>query len=112
MTGDNMDKTGFPVDLILSKLAENTIGAQARGRQASEIMTGPLEAEIAQTPYEIVHQEASGKLVLRARKTAPDRVRPLLVIYALNNRETMLDLQLRQKRHEKFSGQGHGRLHD
>ena len=90
-----MDKTGFPVDLILSKLAENTIGAQSRVRQASEIMTGPLEAEIAQTPYEIVHQEDRVKLKYYAPEKQPaDRVKtPLLVIYALINRETMLDLQ-------------------
>ena len=90
-----MDKTGFPVDLILSKLAENTIGAQSRVRQASEIMTGPLEAEIAQTPYEIVHQEDRVKLKYYAPENQPaDRVKtPLLVIYALINRETMLDLQ-------------------
>lgn len=86
---------GVPVDLILSKLAEETEKTQSRVQKASEILLSPLETGIAQTPYEVVHAEDRVRLKYYQPKKRPaKRVKtPLLIVYALINRETMLDLQ-------------------
>ncbi len=86
---------GVPVDLILSKLAEETEKTESRAKKASEILLSPLETGIAQTPYEVVHTEDRVKLkYYRPKKRPAKRVKtPLLIVYALINRETMLDLQ-------------------
>jgi polyhydroxyalkanoate synthase subunit PhaC len=90
-----MNKSGVPVDLILSKLAEDTGKTHGRVQKAYEILLGELDTGIAQTPYEVVYQEDRVKLKYYQPATRPsDHVKtPLLVIYALINRETMLDLQ-------------------
>ena len=88
-----MDQPKIPVDLIIAKLAEETEKVQARVRQASDVLLGPLETDIAKTPYEVVYEEDRIKLkhYLPVREAALKT--PLLVVYALINRETMLDLQ-------------------
>lgn len=90
-----MGKAGLPVDLILSKLAEDTASSPLRARKASEVLLGSLETEIAQTPYDVVFEEDRVKLKYYQPKKRPagHLKTPLLVIYALINRETMLDLQ-------------------
>jgi len=90
-----MTKTGVPVDLILSKLAEDAEKARSRAQKASDVLLGPLDTGIATTPYEVVYQEDRVKLkYYRPKKKPADGVAsPLLVVYALINRETMLDLQ-------------------
>ena len=88
-----MDQPKIPVDLIIAKLAEETEKVQARVRQASDVLLGPLDTGIATTPYEVVYEEDRVKLkhYLPVREAALKT--PLLVVYALINRETMLDLQ-------------------
>lgn len=90
-----MNKSGVPVDLILSKLAEDTGKTHGRAQKAYEILLGQLDTGIAQTPYEIVYTEDRVKLkYYRPEKRPEDHVKtPFLIIYALINRETMLDLQ-------------------
>lgn len=90
-----MELSGVPIDLILSKLAEDTGKSQARVQKASEVLLGPLETEIAQTPYDVVFKEDRVKLKHYPPKADSKKhvKTPLLVIYALINRETMLDLQ-------------------
>ena len=90
-----MTPSGVPVDLILSKLAEDTGKSPARVQKASDVLLGPLETKIAQTPYEVVYEEDRVKLKYYHPSKRPDgHIRtPLLIIYALINRETMLDLQ-------------------
>jgi len=80
------------VDLILKNLAEGTEKAKKRAQKASEVLLGPLETDIATTPYEVVWQEDR----VRVKHYVPEKVThksPLLIVYALINRETMLDLQ-------------------
>ena len=80
------------VDLIIKNLAEGTEKAKERAQKASEVLLGPLETDIAPTPYEVVYQEDR----VRLKHYIPEKVThkiPLLVVYALINRETMLDLQ-------------------
>jgi len=88
-----MTTTKIPVDLIMNKLAEDTERSQDRVQKASDIFLNPLDAEIASTPYEVVYQEDRVKLKHYKPKVDSGPKIPLLVVYALINRETMLDLQ-------------------
>jgi len=83
----------IPVDLILSKLAEYTEKAQERAQKASDVLLEPLETEIASTPYDVVYEEDRVKLKHYRPANETRLKKPLLVVYALINRETMLDLQ-------------------
>lgn len=88
-----MEKSKIPVDLILTKLAEDAERAQSRAQKASDVLLQDLETGIAQTPYDIAYEEDRVKLKHYQPTVAVDYRRPLLVVYALINRETMLDLQ-------------------
>ena len=88
-----MSQFKIPVDRILSKLAEDAEKAQARTKKASDVLLGPLDTDIATTPCEIVYQEDRVKLK-HYKPVTELRVKiPMLMVYALVNRETMLDLQ-------------------
>jgi polyhydroxyalkanoate synthase len=90
-----MEKTKIPVDLILKHIAAETEGAQERAQKASGILIGKLNTEIAATPYDVVYQTDRVKLkhYKPVRASSLKINTPLLVTYALINRETMLDLQ-------------------
>jgi polyhydroxyalkanoate synthase len=90
-----MTKTKIPVDLILESLAQTTEETHKRVSRASDIFLGPLNTEAAVTPYEIIYAEDRIKIKHYFRsESAENKLKtPLLVIYALINRETMLDLQ-------------------
>ena len=90
-----MAEAKIPVDLILSKLAEDADKTQERVQKAKDVLLSELDTAIATTPYEVVYEEDRVKLkhyypVLPKSKLMKT---PLLVVYALINRETMLDLQ-------------------
>jgi polyhydroxyalkanoate synthase len=92
---DIMAEAKIPVDLILSKLAEDAEKTPERVQKAKDVLLSELDTAIATTPYEVVYQEDRVKLkhyypVLPKNKLMKT---PLLVVYALINRETMLDLQ-------------------
>lgn len=87
-----MSQPKIAVDLILKKLAESTEKAKTRAQKASEVLLGPLETDLSTTPYEIVYEEDRVKLKYYKPKEVKYKI-PLLVVYALINRETMLDLQ-------------------
>ena len=83
----------IPVDLIFAALSEETEKIKEHAKKASDILLGPLDTEIAQTPYEIVYTEDRVKLK-HYKPIAKARLHtPLLVVFALVNRETVLDLQ-------------------
>jgi polyhydroxyalkanoate synthase subunit PhaC len=88
-----MTQSKIRVDLILSSLAEDAEKAQERVRGASDVFLEPLDTRIACTPYEVVYQEDRVKLKHYKPVAATAFKTPLLVVYALINRETMLDLQ-------------------
>jgi polyhydroxyalkanoate synthase len=101
-----MEKPKIPVNLILEKMAEDTERAQARARKASDVLLQDLDTEIAPTPYDVVYEEDRVKLK-HYRSTTPVRYKhPLLVVYALINRETMLDLQAGRSVVQSFLNQG------
>lgn len=88
-----MDQPKIPLDLILASLAEDTEKAQARVTKVSEVLLGELSTEIAPTPYDIVYEEDRVRLKHYRLEGEARLKTPLLVVYALINRETMLDLQ-------------------
>ncbi|OQX27804.1 MAG: class III poly(R)-hydroxyalkanoic acid synthase subunit PhaC [Desulfobacteraceae bacterium IS3] len=87
-----MSENKIAVNLILKKLSESTEKVKTRAQKASEVLLSPLNTEISTTPYDVVYEEDRVKL----KHYKPSKVKfkiPLLVVYALINRETMLDLQ-------------------
>lgn len=88
-----MAQTKIPVDLLLASLAADAEKAQVRAQKASDVLLEKLETDIAVTPYDVVYEEDRVKLKHYKPISAPKLNHPLLVVYALINRETMLDLQ-------------------
>jgi polyhydroxyalkanoate synthase subunit PhaC len=88
-----MGQSKIRVDLILSSLAEDAEKAQERAKKASDVFLEPLDTQIASTPYDVVYEEDRVKLKHYKPVTHTEFKTPLLVVYALINRETMLDLQ-------------------
>lgn len=88
-----MAQPKISVDLILSKLAEAAEKAGESAQKASDVLLEPLETEIAITPYDVIYEEDRVKLKHYKPTIDIQLKRPLLVVYALINRETMLDLQ-------------------
>jgi len=90
-----MSSTKIPLGLILEKMAEDAEKTQQRVSKASEVLQAQLNTELASTPYEIVYEEDRVKVKHYFRnENAENKLKvPLLVVYALINRETMLDLQ-------------------
>ncbi len=88
-----MPQPKISVDLILSKLVEEAEKAGESAKKASDVLLEPLETEIATTPYDVVYEEDRVKLKHYKSGVDIQLKRPLLVVYALINRETMLDLQ-------------------
>ena len=101
-----MSQPKIPVDLILSKLVEDAERVQERAQKASDVLLEPLDTEIAATPYEVVYQEDRVKLKHYIPVTEIKFKMPLLVVYALINRETMLDLQPGRSVVETFLAHG------
>ena len=103
-----MNHSKIPVDLIMAKLAEDAEKAQERVQKAQEVLLGELDTAIASTPCDIVYEEDRVKLKhYKPFLTAKERLRtPLLMVYALINRETMLDLQPGKSVVESFLKEG------
>ena len=101
-----MEKSKIPVDLILKNLAEETDSVQKRMGKATDVLLGDLKADIATTPYDVVYQQDRVKLKHYKSLKKKKLQTPLLLIYALINRETMLDLQPGKSVVENFLNQG------
>jgi polyhydroxyalkanoate synthase len=101
-----MTQPKIPVDLIMKNLAKETESVQKRMDKAADVLLGDLKTDIASTPYDIVYQQDRVKLKhYKPIKTKTVQT-PLLIIYALINRETMLDLSPGRSVVEKFLQQG------
>ncbi|RLB09594.1 MAG: class III poly(R)-hydroxyalkanoic acid synthase subunit PhaC [Deltaproteobacteria bacterium] len=101
-----MSEPKIAVDLILEKLAEETERTQERFRKAKDVLLGKLDTDIATTPYEVVYQIDRVKLKHYKPKVKRSIKTPLLVVYALINRETMLDLQPGRSVVQNFLNEG------
>jgi polyhydroxyalkanoate synthase subunit PhaC len=101
-----MSQPKIPLDLILENLAEDAEKSTKLARAGSEVLLSQLETGIATTPYDVVYEEDRVKLK-HYRPVADSKLRtPLMVVYALINRETMLDLQPGRSVVEKFLKEG------
>ncbi|MEM5788045.1 MAG: class III poly(R)-hydroxyalkanoic acid synthase subunit PhaC [Syntrophobacteraceae bacterium] len=89
-----MNSNTFRPSGVLSALIEGLERSRARMLGSREVPLEPLDTEIATTPYEIVYEEDRVRLK-HYKPSSPNPLikTPLLIVYALINRETMLDLQ-------------------
>ena len=88
-----MNTFGMPVNDIMSKWLKGLEQSRERILKSKDVLLGTLDTEIGKTPYDVVYEEDRIKLK-HYRPTAEKQVNtPLLMVYALINRETMLDLQ-------------------
>jgi polyhydroxyalkanoate synthase len=78
---------------FLQDLADELEKLQAKAQRARKVLFGSLNTDIAATPHEIVYQEDRVRLKYYRPPGTPNFKTPLLIVYALINRETMLDLQ-------------------
>lgn len=101
-----MEKTKIPVDLILKNLTKEAESAQAKMGKAADVLMGDLDADIGTTPYEVVFEVDRVKLKFYKSGRRNKLKTPLLLVYALINRETMLDLQPGRSVVENFLNQG------
>lgn len=101
-----MKQFKVPIDLIMSKISEDATKARNRVRKASDVLLSELKTDLAQTPYEVIYQEDRVKLKHYRTKKKIAYKTPLLVVYALINRETMLDLQPGRSVVERFLEEG------
>lgn len=101
-----MTQAKIPVDLILKNLAEEADMAQQRMGKAADVLLGDINAAIAATPYDVVYEQDRVKLKHYTPTVKKQVKTPLLVVYALVNRETMLDLQPGRSVVEKFLERG------
>lgn len=103
-----MGRPKISVDLILSKLAEDAEKVKVRAQKAPDVLLKPLDTTIATTPYDVVYEEDRVKLKHYTPPVPPEaRMKtPLLMVYALINRETMLDLQPGRSVVESFLNDG------
>ncbi|MBN2232359.1 MAG: class III poly(R)-hydroxyalkanoic acid synthase subunit PhaC [Deltaproteobacteria bacterium] len=88
-----MSKPLFPVDELMESVLQYTRDMTARTSRARDILGENLETAIASTPYEVEYTEDRIKLKHYKPAGKPKCQHPLLIVYALINRETMLDLQ-------------------
>jgi polyhydroxyalkanoate synthase len=80
-------------DMLAKTMTETTLRVFDRSKKATDTLLGPLNTDIAQTPYSVVHKEDRVRLKHYRPQRKDASKRPLLIVYALINRETMLDLQ-------------------
>ena len=81
------------VDAVTTLMAYGTESLN-RARQGMDVFENDLNTTIAETPFEVVFEIDRVKLKhYRSEKKRQAFQRPLLVVYALINRETMMDLQ-------------------
>ncbi len=88
-----MGRSTAIVDVVLEKIQQEADKAKTHAEKASDILLGELETDIATTPCEIVYEEDRVKLKHYFPVKKKKVKTPLLMAYALVNRETMLDLQ-------------------
>ncbi len=101
-----MNFSEMPLNDIMSNWLKGVENSRERLLKSKEVLLGPLDTDIAKTPYDVVYQEDRVKLK-HYRPTSEKQVEtPLLIVYALINRETMLDLQPGRSVVEHFMNMG------
>lgn len=84
----------MPLNTMLSSIGDMTVDIFSSHLNLLNVSGHALDTDISKTPHTIVYQ--NGRVKLKQYCPRPDiqnMETPLLVVYALINRETMLDLQ-------------------
>ena len=81
------------IDEVIRLFAEESEKLQQRLQRGVEILTSPLEVEVGQTPHDTVYTEDKLKLYHYRPVTEKQYPVPVLVTYALVNKQYMMDLQ-------------------
>jgi polyhydroxyalkanoate synthase len=100
-----MNQPTVDFERITEKLTQAIEKSSTRAKKAAEVLTSDLETALSTTPHEIVYTEDRMKLKYYKPKEVKHKL-PLLVVYALINRETMLDLQPGRSVVQKFLDAG------
>lgn len=96
----------FPLEQMMENMKQYTLDMNQRMLRAREVLGGDLETSIASTPYEVEYQEDRVQLKHYQPEKGSEYNFPLLIVYALINRETMLDLQPDRSVVKKFMDSG------
>jgi polyhydroxyalkanoate synthase subunit PhaC len=96
----------LPISSLMKNFAEEADSIQQRFNRSKDVLLGDLESEIAVTPCDIVYQQDRVRLKHYKAVTEKKVQTPLLIVYALVNRETLLDLQPGRSVVENFLKQG------
>ncbi len=100
-----MPDSNIDIELILKKIADTAGNAGAQAKKAYDVMLEDLDTDISTTPYDVVYEEDRVKLKHYRPETIKSKT-PLLIVYALINRETMLDLQPERSVVQSFLARG------
>lgn len=104
-----MTNIGPPINNFISIFFDNDeLAKLSYAKKAFDVMLGSLETDIAVTPNEVVYEEDRVKLKhYKKHHEIRSKIKtPLLIVYALINRETMLDLQPKRSVVESFLANG------
>lgn len=96
----------FPLEQMMENMKQYTLDMNQRMLRARQVLGGDLETSIASTPYEVEYQEDRVQLKHYQPEKGSEYNFPLLIVYALINRETMLDLQPDRSVVKKFMDSG------
>jgi polyhydroxyalkanoate synthase len=93
-------------DEVVRLFTEESEKLQQRFQRGVEILTGPLEVEVGQTPHDTVYTEDKLKIYHYRPVTEKRHPVPVLVTYALVNKQYMMDLQPDRSMVKKLLEQG------
>lgn len=88
-----MTENSLPINKLLENMMQTMASAPDEMRNSLEVLSSPLDTELAQTEYDVVYEEDRIKLKHYRPLCKSQYNVPLFIVYALINRETMLDLQ-------------------
>jgi polyhydroxyalkanoate synthase len=101
-----MNPGGMPLNDIMTKWFEGIEKSRERLLKSGDVLLGALDTEIGKTPYDVVYEEDRIKLKHYRGAAEKQVATPLLMVYALINRETMLDLQPGRSVVQNFLNEG------
>lgn len=88
-----MTKNTIPLSQLIEDMMHALSSSPDNIRQCLNVLSSTLDTQLAQTPYDVVYTEDRVKLKHYRPLTDIAYKTPLFIVYALINRETMLDLQ-------------------
>jgi polyhydroxyalkanoate synthase len=88
-----MNMHTMPTNQLLQNMMQVVASAPDELRNSLEVLSSPLDTKLAPTEYDVVYEEDRVKLKHYRPVTESQYNVPLFIVYALINRETMLDLQ-------------------